>query len=67
MKYLEQTIILDFIYKFFFILKAAADGYIVRYIGGNKYDFIKFKSKTKLNSAKFLHKYTKTIPQFLLN
>jgi hypothetical protein len=64
MKYFKQSIILDFIYKLFFILKAASDGYIVKYIGGNKYDFIKYHKK-KSNSTKFLKKYIKSIPQFL--
>lgn len=31
--------IYNFIYKFFFILKAAANGYIVKYIGNNNYEF----------------------------
>lgn len=34
-----RNLILDFLYKFFFILKAAADGTIISYIGGNKFEF----------------------------
>lgn len=32
-------LLLSFLRKFFFILKAASDGWIVRYIGANKFQF----------------------------
>jgi len=47
--------ILKFILKILFILKAASDGWIVTYIGGDKYEF-SGKSK-KLNINNFIKKY----------
>lgn len=39
---MEKDIIINkFFYKCLYILKAASDGWIVKYIGGNKYDFLK--------------------------
>jgi len=57
-----RKIILNFIYKFFCILKAASDGWIVRYIGGNQFEFI---SNKKHNIDEFLHKYTKELPNII--
>lgn len=34
-----QHLLISFLRKFFFILKAASDGWCVRYIGGNKFQF----------------------------
>ena len=31
--------ILKFLYKYLFIYKAVSNGWIVRYVGGNKYEF----------------------------
>lgn len=61
-----KSLILNFIYKFFFILRAAADGTIVSYIGGNKFEF-KSESNFKLNSINhFISKCSKNIPMFIL-
>lgn len=57
-----RKIILNFIYKFFCILKAASDGWIIRYIGGNQFEFISYK-RTNIN--KFLEKYTKELPSII--
>lgn len=38
---MEKDIVIKFFYKCLYILKAASDGWIVKYIGGNKYDFLK--------------------------
>ena len=47
-----------FIAKFFFILKAAADGWIVRYIGGDQFEFYKKKTKQSVSSTgEFLQAY----------
>ena len=35
----RKMLILNFIYKFLFILRAASDGNSVKYIGGNKFEF----------------------------
>jgi hypothetical protein len=59
-----QTIILNFIYKFLCILKAASDGWIIRYIGANRFEFICNK---KRNIKLFLQKYTQQLPSFITN
>lgn len=58
----HRTIILNFIYKFFCILKAASDGWIIRYIGGNQFEFI---SNTKMDINLFLDKYTRKLPNII--
>lgn len=64
-----KSLILNFIYKFFFILRAAADGTIVSYIGGNKFEF-KTKSECINSSSNsinhFISKYSKNTPMFIL-
>jgi hypothetical protein len=57
-----RKIILNFVYKFFCILKAASDGWIIRYIGGNQFEFISYK-RTNINQ--FLEKYTKELPSII--
>lgn len=58
-----RSILIKFIYKFFFILKAASDGWIVKQIAENKYDFYKYilKSnklcKVQLDVSQFLTSY----------
>lgn len=59
-----QQIILNFMYKFFCILKAASDGWIIKYIGGNKFEFISYK-KQNINTV--LNQYIKTRPSILNN
>lgn len=49
-----QLIIKQFLYKFFCILKAASDGLIVRYIGGNQFEFI---SNLYINEQEFYDTY----------
>ena len=34
-----NTLILNFIHKFIYILKSASNGTTVKYIGGNKFEF----------------------------
>jgi hypothetical protein len=38
---MEDNIIVNFLSKYLFILKAAADGWRVIYTGGNKFEFYK--------------------------
>lgn len=59
-----RIIILNFLYKFFCILKAASKGYIVTYIGGNKF---LFKHNKNSNLNRIINNYTKTLPSFLSN
>lgn len=49
----------NFLDKFLFLLKAASDGWIVKYLGGNYYEVYMPKGKTKesLSSKKFIEKY----------
>lgn len=67
-----KTIILDFLYKYFFILKAASNGTIVSYVGGNKFEFsepsiYKYKYKyEKINNDSFISKCSKNLPLFIL-
>lgn len=35
------NVLIDFLKKYYFILKAAADGWRINYIGGNQYKFLK--------------------------
>lgn len=49
-----KRILYNFLYKYLFILKAASDGYIVKYIGGNQYEFKKCRKeslKTLINNC----------------
>lgn len=57
----SRVVILNFIYKFFCILKAASDGWIVKYIGGNRFEFIGLKQNVK----ECLINYTNTLPRIL--
>lgn len=61
-----RHLILDFLYKFFFILKAAADGTIITYIGGNKFEFKSIQPLIEYNSNSFISKYSKNLPLFIL-
>jgi hypothetical protein len=51
-----SKIILKFLTKYFFILKAASNGWRVKYIGGNKYEFYKSK-KHIMSCSYFLSQY----------
>lgn len=48
-----RNIILTFLYKYFFILKAASDGWCITYIGGNQFKF----DNHIMNDIDFLNKY----------
>jgi hypothetical protein len=61
-----RTLILDFLYKFFFILKAASDGTIITYIGGNKFEFKSCSTKLNINCNSFISQYSKNLPLFIL-
>jgi hypothetical protein len=57
-----DLLIINFIKKFFFILKAASEGWRVKYIGGNKFRFhtthyILYTKSKCLNSREFVEKY----------
>ena len=56
-----REIIKNFIYKFFFILKAASDGYIIKYIGGNKFEFEK-NNKLHDSLDEFIEHCSKNLP-----
>ena len=60
---INSFILIKFIYKFLFILKAASDGWIIKTIDHNKYDFYKYilKSdklyKIQMDIVEFLKTY----------
>jgi hypothetical protein len=60
--------VLKFIYKLFFILKAASDGWIVKYIGGDSFEFYKYHNRNNIlnimNIDDFIKKY---LPVTLIN
>ena len=52
----------NFLDKFLFLLKAASDGWIVKYLGGNYYEIYKPNTpintrKKQLSTEKFIEKY----------
>lgn len=51
--------ILKFIFKYLFILKAAADGWTVKYLGENTFQFLGPRRKRTLSSSQFIEKYSK--------
>jgi len=57
-----DKVIINFLYKYLCILKAVSEGWIVSYIGGNKF---MFKSKKRVNINDILRKYTSTLPSIL--
>ena len=61
---INKNIILNFIYKFFCILKAASDGWIIQYIGGNKFEF---RCNKKIDIKKVIHAYTQKLPSIITN
>lgn len=36
---ISKSVVLNFLYKYLFIYKAVSNGWIVRYIGCNKFEF----------------------------
>jgi hypothetical protein len=67
----HRRIILNFVYKFFCILKAASDGWIIKYIGGNQFEFISYKNPTTssrtIDINKVLKQYSKKLPSIITN
>ena len=57
-----DKVIINFLYKYLCILKAVSEGWIVSYIGGNKFIF---KSKKRSNINAVLRKYINTLPSIL--
>lgn len=54
--------IIKFLYKYMFILKAASDGWRIRYIGGNSFKFYNKRSQTpKVSIEDFMKKYQYTL------
>ncbi len=51
-----RDLIMSFLHRYFFILKAASDGWRVIYIGGNQYRFHKPNAQAK-SSLDFIRKY----------
>jgi len=51
-----NKLIVDFLTKYLFILKAASDGWRIKFIGGNNYVFYKSK-KHIISCSDFLSKY----------
>ena len=60
----HRRIILNFVYKFLCILKAASDGWIIKYIGGNQFEFISYK---KIDIKRVLKQYSKKLPSIITN
>lgn len=53
-----NRVIISFLYKYFFILKAAADGWIISYIGGNKFTFCEnVNNRKSLECNEFIDLY----------
>lgn len=64
---LQLDYIVRFLYKYMFILKAASDGWRVKYIGGDSFKFINKckewnKSKSGIDTIEdFIYKYQNNI------
>lgn len=56
-----MNVLSKFIEKFLFLLKAASDGWIVRYLGGNYYEIYKPSNpntkQKQLTTDEFIQKY----------
>jgi hypothetical protein len=54
-----KQLLINFIYKFLFIFKAAANGYIVKHIGNNQYEFkVNLKKKKNYTINNFVKTYS---------
>lgn len=63
---MNNSILYKFIYKVLCILKAASDGWIVTYVGGNKFEFSKLaKINRNVSLNNVLKQYTSTLPHIL--
>lgn len=60
---MNNNILLNFLYKFLCIFKAASKGWIVSYIGNNQFSF--YKHNTKKTIQHILKNYTNTLPNIL--
>ena len=54
---MSDKIVWKFIRKYLFIFKAVSEGWIVRYIGGDKFEFYNSKKNT-LTTEQFVKQYT---------
>jgi hypothetical protein len=54
---MEPVNITKFIFKYLFILKAAADGWRIRYLGDNSFQFTGRKRRRLLSASEFVEKY----------
>lgn len=52
-----SELVVSFLHKFFFILKAAAEGWRIIYIGGNQFEFYKANINHTQASRDFIDKY----------
>jgi hypothetical protein len=57
--YLLNNIIKKFLLRYFFILKAASEGWSVRYLGCDEFKFYKSRKLTKIKSInKFINQFS---------
>lgn len=56
----QEKVLYSFMRKYFFILKAASEGWRVSYNGGNEFKFVTSECK-KMELHEFLSRYTNTI------
>jgi hypothetical protein len=65
-----QKLIITFLEKYFFILKAASDGWRIVYVGGNQFKFINTRTlknkNTRLYTNCFIDRYTPKLLSQLL-
>lgn len=59
---ITRNFVVSFLYKYFFILKAAAEGWRITYIGGNQFQFYKTPVQPRFNkhpktSLDFIKRY----------
>jgi hypothetical protein len=55
-----EKVLLTFLNKYFFILKAASEGWRVTYNGGNEFEFIQAIRNVNYEKEEFLKRYTST-------
>lgn len=55
---MEPSGLTKFIFKYLFILKAAADGWRIRYLGDNSFQFTGRRRKRLLSTSEFIEKYS---------
>lgn len=62
---MNNRLILRFLVKFLCLFKAASEGWIVTYIGGNKYEFSKLKKIHDISLNTTLQNYISTLTHIL--